>query len=319
MAVDFIRLTAKQIQDLPKAQTVFFFPVGPLEDHGPHLPMGLDLTEAETLCRMAAERLERERDGWIGVIMPAAPLSASSNTSALAITVRGYVVRDWLVDSCRSLMRSQFRHFVCISGQLGPRQLTSIEDAGKILMWRGPLTWLLATVSPEHSYRRVRPTFVSASSALVSTRNMKEAPLWSDPEEHGAKRDTSVALSLGWMGGEPFTSSTAESLGLGPKPRRGSSITRGMDLLLGRRSGFWGNTSPTDARAPFGEAALRGSLDQIFPKLQAVWGGANPNYLFRSWFSILPPNKTFFKAWLLSFCIIVLMIFWLWISVQSYL
>jgi hypothetical protein len=319
MAVDFIRLTAKQIDELPSEQTVFFFPVGPLEDHGPHLPVGLDLTEAETLCRMAANRLERERPGWVGVIMPAAPLGVSSNTSSMAITVRGYVLRDWLVDCCKSLMRARFHHFVCITGQLGPRQLTAIEDAGKLLMWRGPFTWLLSALSPPGSYRKIQPTFISASSALIGPSDAKKSPFWSDPVEHGALRDTSVALSLGWMNGQPFTPATVESFGLKQNPRRGSKLSRGMDLLFGKRSGFWGPTSPSNANPAVGESTLRGSLDQIYPKLEAVWAGANPRLAFRSWYSILPPNKSFFKAWLLSISIIAVMFAWLYFSVGNVL
>jgi creatinine amidohydrolase/Fe(II)-dependent formamide hydrolase-like protein len=319
MAVDFIRLTAKQIDELPSEQTVFFFPVGPLEDHGPHLPVGLDLTEAETLCRMAAERLERERPGWVGVIMPAAPLGVSSNTSVTAITVRGYVLRDWLVDCCKSLIRARFRHFVCISGQLGPRQLTAIEDAGRLLMWRGPFTWLISTLSPASSPRKIQPTFISASSALVGPTDAKKSPFWSDPTEHGALRDSSVALSLGWMNGQTFTPATAEALDLKQNPRRGSHLSRGLDLLLGKRSGFWGPASPANANPGIGESALRSSLDQIYPKLEAVWAGANPSFTFRSWYSILPPNKSFFKAWLLSFSIIVVMFMWLYLSIGSFI
>ena len=54
------RMTADEIEALPRGSTVVFFPVGLIEDHGPHLPVGLDLDEAEVLCRMAAERLEAD-------------------------------------------------------------------------------------------------------------------------------------------------------------------------------------------------------------------------------------------------------------------
>jgi hypothetical protein len=216
------------------------------------------------------------------------------------------------------LIRARFRHFVCISGQLGPRQLTAIEDAGKLLTWRGPFTWLIAKLSPSHSHRKIEPTFVSASSALVGPSDAKKTPFWSDPEEHGALRDTSVALALGWMNREPFTAATAEALGLRQQPRRGTALSRGIQLLYGKRAGFWGPTSPIQASAATGETTLRGTLDQIFPKLQAVWSGANPQFTFRSWYSILPPNKSFFKAWLLSMSVVAVMLAWLYLSVQNF-
>src|SRR5512135_3663618 len=103
MPIEFQAISADQLRQLPPKQTVFFFPVGPLEDHGPHLPLGMDLIEARQACVLAATKVEADLPGWRGVIMPAAPLGVESKTSAIALTVRSYVLRDWLVDSCRSL------------------------------------------------------------------------------------------------------------------------------------------------------------------------------------------------------------------------
>lgn len=318
MPVDLNRLTAKQVQELSRDQTVFFFSVGPLEDHGPHLPVGLDLSEAETLSRMAAERLERERPGWIGVIMPSAPLGASSNTSVVAITVRGYVLRDWLVDACRSLKKLGFRHFVCFSGQLGPRQLTAIEDAGKMIAWKGPITKMVSNLFPPNSPMRVEATFASASSALVGPTDARLSPFWPDPLEHGAARDTGVALALGWMGGKQITSATANALGLQQKSRRGTPMSRGLELLMRRRAGYWGPQSPTNASEALGRHALHTNLDQIFPKLRLVWDGSSTASAFRSWYSIWPPNKVSFRAWILSLLIISMLIVWVYVSVQGF-
>ena len=317
MASDFIRLTAKQIRELPKTQTVFFFPVGPLEDHGPHLPVGLDLTEADHLCRLAAERLEREKPGWVGIIMPSAPLGVSSNTSELAITVRGYVLRDWLIDCCRSLIKPGFRHFVCFSGQLGPRQLTAIEEAGKGISWLGPFQLLRKMLAPSGSPEATRPTFCSASSALVKLNDAKQTPFWSDPVEHGSQRDTSIALSLGWMNRLPFTATTVNALGLGAFPRAGTHLSRGLQLLMRKRNGYWGKTSPAAGQAKEGEFVMQGTIDDVFPKLRAAWEGTNPGSLFRSWYSILPPNKSFFKAWMIALLVVATLFAWLILSLGA--
>src|SRR3954469_22471072 len=101
-------LTRTKLDELPKASTVFFFAVGPLEDHGPHLPLGLDLSEASWLCKAAAERLESEKAGWGGVLMPPFAAGIDSNTRELALTVRSHVLRDWLVDTCRGLKKAGF-------------------------------------------------------------------------------------------------------------------------------------------------------------------------------------------------------------------
>lgn len=310
MPLDFSRIPADQLQSLSAATTVFFFPVGPLEDHGPHLPLGLDLMEAEKLSRLAAERLEREMPGWVGVIMPGAPLGVNSHTTRLALTVRGHVLRDWLIDACRSLIRADFRHFVCLSGQLGPRQLTAIEEAGKSLNWEGPFTKLRRLLAPAGSPRSLKPVFVSASSALVSAREVFRAPFWPDPQEHGSRRDTSVALYLDVT--VRNSSPPAEAL-----PRHHSMITRTWLRFRGSLGGYWGTPSPSQGDATRGEQLLKDSLDDIFPKLRIALEGGRQGSLFRSWYSILPPNQSYFKAWLFATMILAVLIAWAYLSMQA--
>ncbi len=281
MPVEFARLTSTEADALPREKTVFFFPVGPMEDHGPHLPLGMDLAEADALCRLTAERLEKDLPGWVGVLMPAAPLGIEGNTTHLVLSVRAHVLRDWLVDACKSLMRAGFRHFVCFSGHLGPKQLTTIEEAGKMLFrfarWRG------------YFLKGSRPMLVSASSSLVTAREVFASPLVPDPLEHGGSRDTSVALARGLA--------HAEFASLPSVEREGSWSARFAKRFKKQLRGYWGD--PASASAARGETILCGTLDQVYPKLRASWEGANPNLLFRSWYSILPPNKSLFKVWIL--------------------
>jgi creatinine amidohydrolase/Fe(II)-dependent formamide hydrolase-like protein len=299
MPTDFARMTAPELEALPRTQTVFFFPVGPLEDHGPHLPMNLDLAEAEELCQQAAARLERELPGWRGVVMPAAPLGIEANTGAIRIVVRPHVLRDWLVDACKSLARSGFKQFVCFSGHAGPKQLTAIEEAGKLVGKRLP-------------FRPRGPVLVSACSARVGFRDVSQAPLWLDPGEHGGTRDTSVALHLAKRQGIEVARDYAK---LPPEARRSSGLMRWIDHLRRKRAGYWG--SPALADPLLGEKLLLGSLDEIFPKLRAVWEGSNPQSLFRSWYSVMPMHKSFFRAYVIAFAFLGLICLWILFNLQG--
>jgi creatinine amidohydrolase/Fe(II)-dependent formamide hydrolase-like protein len=312
MPLEFARLSAKQLAELPKTRTVFFFPVGALEDHGPHLPLSLDVLEAQKLCELAAGKLEREMHGWTGVIMPSAPLSVSSDTTRMALTVRGHVLRDWLVDFCKGLTRAGFAHFVCFSGNLGPRQLTAIEEAGKIVSKRGLLAMLLEALGHRPSAETPKPTLVSVMSGLISANRVMESPLWPDPVEHGGRRDTAVALAL-----QAIPPSAPELTELPPRPRPTSRWQRLWDRLSRRSSGYWGPSSPAEATPAWGQSVLETTVNDAFPKLKAVWEGANPNFLFRSYYSVFPPNKSFFKGWLLAVFLIALLVAWYWMAFQS--
>jgi creatinine amidohydrolase len=299
MPIEIRKLTSRELEALPRENTVFFFPVGPLEDHGPHLPMGLDLEEASRLCYLAAQHLEAEIPGWVGVIMPPAPLGIDSNTTQIAITVRPHVLRDWLVDSSRSLIRNGFYHFVCFSGHLGPKQLTAIEEAGSIIRKTGRWTRLGGALAGRG---KLRPSLVSASSSFVSFKDVLKSPFWPDPEEHGGERDTSMALALmrDWV--DPAYQS------LPPVEKASSRWSRNFKRRLRQLGSYWGK--PESAQAQVGEKEVFAKLEKVFPKLRAVWEGANPNFLFRSWYSIFPPNKSFFKAWLLALWIVVVLVLW---------
>jgi creatinine amidohydrolase len=296
---------------LPRAQTVFFFPVGPLEDHGPHLPLGLDLIEATALCRLAAERLEREMPGWNAVLMPAAPLGIDSNTRQLALTVRAHVLRDWLVDACKGLTRAGFCHFACFSGHLGPKQLTAIEEAGGLIRKR--TRWIRLSrrlMGARATALPPLPTLFSVCSAQVTSATVRESPLFLDAREHGGRRDTSVALTL-----EPALVDPSQAT-LEARPWASPARWKRSWLRLTRQiSGYWGK--PAEGSAAWGQGVLQGTIDEVFPKIRAVLEGADPNHLFRSWYSIVPSNRSFFVSWLLALIFAGFLLMWVFVNLAS--
>ena len=81
--------------------------------------------------------------------------------------------------------------------------------------------------------------------------------------------------------------------------------------------GYWG--APALAQADDEHQRLREVIDECMPKLRAVWSGSSPEALFRSWYSVLLPNKSFFKAWMMALAAAVLMLFWVYVSLQALL
>ena len=105
MISSFALLQPKEISALLPDLTLFLFPIGGLEQHGPHLPVGLKLVQAEARARELAQILEARLPGWNFILMPLLPLSVDSHTNALALNVRPHVVRDAIVDQCSELAR----------------------------------------------------------------------------------------------------------------------------------------------------------------------------------------------------------------------
>ncbi len=53
-------LTWKQIEKLDKKKTILFIPISPLEEHGPHLPVGTDLLTSRDAAKEAIKTLNKK-------------------------------------------------------------------------------------------------------------------------------------------------------------------------------------------------------------------------------------------------------------------
>lgn len=299
MIASFLELNAKEIDQLERGKTAFLFSVGAIEDHGPHLPVGLDLLEAKRICALLANKIDSEMSGWNVIFMPDFALSVDSNTSKLNLNVRPHVLRDCLIDSSKHLIQEGFQYFICVTGNSSAKQLTAIEEAGKSLN-----RWI--------SFRggKNRPILVSFNSALSTVNDFLKEPFFSDPLEHGGKRDTSVALSIDEKKVNPIFKSLPE------KKRESSWIIRLFKRLSKTQSGYWG--SPAQAKKEEGEKMIEEMVSSVFPKIRAVLEGARPVSQFRSWHSLWPLNKTYFRAWILFFLILILMAAWVWITLKHF-
>ena len=64
-------LTSPQIDALDRQRTLFILPMGMIEDHGPHLPVGADTIGVTYEANGASMRVSRALPDWNIVMMPA--------------------------------------------------------------------------------------------------------------------------------------------------------------------------------------------------------------------------------------------------------
>src|SRR5215475_9256719 len=78
-------LTWTAVRDLTAGRTVAVLPVGAIEAHGPHLPLGTDVVIAHAMARAGAERIA---DGGLGaVLLPPLPFTAAPFGARFAGTI----------------------------------------------------------------------------------------------------------------------------------------------------------------------------------------------------------------------------------------
>ena len=107
-------LSWKQIEAVDKTKAVVFIPLSPLEEHGPHLPVGTDIFTARDAAKEAIKRLANEYSNITCLLFPAIPLGYSKVTQGFPGSVSTPVktVKQVVFDVCSSLAVSGFRYFV---------------------------------------------------------------------------------------------------------------------------------------------------------------------------------------------------------------
>ncbi len=92
---------------LDRARTVVILTVSPLEEHGPHLPLGVDAFTARHFAELIAERLVDAAPGWSRRAAPTLYLGSFTFEAVGTVSVRQRVVRDAVVDYGASLARAR--------------------------------------------------------------------------------------------------------------------------------------------------------------------------------------------------------------------
>jgi creatinine amidohydrolase len=111
-----------------KGRTVIL-PVGSLEEHGPHLPLGTDAFHALEVAR----RVARERP-----VLVAPPLfygvCRSTREHPGTVSLSGNTLRALVLDLGREFLRQGFCNLVIISGHAGGTHMAALLEAGEILL-----------------------------------------------------------------------------------------------------------------------------------------------------------------------------------------
>src|SRR5262245_45855201 len=118
---------------LDRERTLAVLTVSPLEEHGPHLPLGVDAFTARHFAHEVAARLTAARPDWSAVLAPTLYLGSFTLDGVGTVSVRQRVVRDTLVDYGRSLARARFRYILVSNGHAGPTHLAALDEASAIV------------------------------------------------------------------------------------------------------------------------------------------------------------------------------------------
>jgi creatinine amidohydrolase len=187
-------MSTPALDALDRARTLVVLSVSPLEQHGPHLPVGVDAFAARHFAERIAEHVITRRAGWSAVLAPTLHLGSFTFDSVGTITVRQRVVRDVLVDYGNSLARSGFRFILIANGHGGPGHLTALDEAAAIVSRRHGV--MMASFTGHLVWEFLRGRYVSAIEAeLGRPLTAGERDAFAD-DAHGGWWETSLMLLL---------------------------------------------------------------------------------------------------------------------------
>jgi creatinine amidohydrolase len=278
-------LSFTRLEALDRRRAVVLFAVSPLEEHGPHLPIGVDLFNSEFFHQALAQRICDAKPDWTVLVGPSLPIGASAFDSAGTLLVRQRSVRNVTLDYGAALARHGFRYILVNNGHGGPRHIVALEEAAaavskrygvRMLSISGPVIWKVLRGSYNERVEPLlgRPLRADEREAM---RGDAHAGLW----------ETSLLLSLR----PELVDASYTAL----PPMRFTlldALRKNYPLRLGNQLGYIG--SPAAASSEFGELAKRLLLDAawevvnpIFEAREEGWQQASVLYripFLRSWF-----------------------------------
>jgi len=125
----FAELTWEEVRDLDRLSAVAVLPIGAVEAHGPHLPLGTDVVIAEGMARACAEGISGA--GRPALILPPLWYTAAGFAGNFpgTIAVDGAVVSNLIIQIATSLREQDIRTLAIANAHLDPAHLASLRQA----------------------------------------------------------------------------------------------------------------------------------------------------------------------------------------------
>jgi len=218
-------------------------PVGSIEEHGPHLPLGTDTFHAMELARRVAQ---------LRPVLVAPPLyyglCRSTREHPGTVSISGDTLRRLVTELGREFHRNGMRNLVILSGHAGGTHMAALVEAGEALLADIP-DIQVAVVNVLELLREV----LTARPDLVKTKG----------DSHAGEVETALMLAV------------YPHLVQGSAPAEWPTFPKYVLVRDKRRywpGGVWGD--PGQATADQGEAILQAEAERLAGVIDFLSSGA---------------------------------------------
>jgi creatinine amidohydrolase len=131
-SIHFADLTSPRARALLDAgpSPVLLLPIGAVEPHGPHAPLGTDSIISTAICERAATSLAEDRVVR-AFVLPEIAFGVTRYSAAFtgAITISEATLHAMLIEVCASLQAQGFRHQVIVNSHFEPAHVATLRRA----------------------------------------------------------------------------------------------------------------------------------------------------------------------------------------------
>lgn len=174
---DLSRLTGAQAEELFAATDTVLLPVGAVENHGPHLPLGTDVLLGDEMARRTAEKLSES--GLRVLVGPSIPFGCSSYHLDFVGSIS--IPAEVLSRLCRSVFDSLYRH--------GIRKIVFIPGHGGNVDVLHVVAQEIVDAYPDAEALCLNWTHTAVQRGRQLQRSKAT-------EGHGGERETSLVLAI---------------------------------------------------------------------------------------------------------------------------
>ena len=128
---ELLEMSWVDVEGLDKARSIVLVPISPIEEHGPHLPLGTDLYGATDMACEAARMVDATHPGYEIVLAPPIPLGCTAATADFpgTVSLRGTILHGVVVDVCTALVDAGFINIAITNHHLDPVHMKAILEA----------------------------------------------------------------------------------------------------------------------------------------------------------------------------------------------
>ena len=273
-----------RLDSLDRSRTAVIFAVSPLEEHGPHLPVGTDLFHAEFFSEELARRIVETKPDWTVLLGPSLPIGASAFDQAGTLLARPRTVRNATFDYGAALARNGFRYILVTNAHGGPRHIVALEEAAVAVSRRFGVRML--SVSGPILWKVLRGKFTDRLADLLGRplTAVERDALRGDA--HGGVWETSLLLRIRpELVDRMFTELAPIRFPLI------DALRKNYPLRLGNQMGYIG--APAAATVEFGEVARRLLVDVAWEVVRPVFDAQGESWEQTSFLYRIP----FLRSW----------------------